>query len=255
LLVTPSFLLYSSAQMADIPLSLYILTTVVLLQFAEAWPDVKSTMLALAGLSTGFAAWTKNEGLLLVIAVFVSHWISLALIPAWRGYRKHVLRFSLGLAPILILIVSFKVFLAPPSDIPLNMAAVERMTHVERYRQIVSAFVSHFWTFGNAAEAGGTNPGILMMLYLLLYRSRVRKVSVTSLSLLLLPVLMLCGYFMVYVITPHPLQEHLASSLDRLLLQLWPACIFALAVVPISMSADRSEINVEREHGTLIASQ
>ena len=73
LLATPSFLHLFPDQTADIPIALYILTTVALLQFAEAWPEVRRPMLVLAGLSAGFAAWTKNEGLLFVVAVLGSH--------------------------------------------------------------------------------------------------------------------------------------------------------------------------------------
>src|SRR5262245_9909945 len=51
LLATPTFLATSSAQMADIPLSLYILTTVAFLRFAHAWPELRTAMLMLAGMS------------------------------------------------------------------------------------------------------------------------------------------------------------------------------------------------------------
>jgi len=36
---------------------------------------------------------------------------------------------------------------------------------------------------------------------------------------------MLSGYFAVYVITALPLDIHLATSLDRLLMQLWPSLL------------------------------
>jgi hypothetical protein len=64
---------------------------------------------------------------------------------------------------------------------------------------------------------------------------------------------MLGGYFMVYVITPHVLELHLTYSLNRLLLQLWPAGVFVLATVPVSMSAARTDTNAERGRAKLMA--
>jgi hypothetical protein len=38
--------------------------------------------------------------------------------------------------------------------------------------------------------------------------------------------LMLAGYFLVYVITPYDLEWHLNTSLSRLFVQLWPSFLF-----------------------------
>jgi hypothetical protein len=40
-----------------------------------------------------------------------------------------------------------------------------------------------------------------------------------------------CGYFMVYVLHPLDLRWLLATTLDRLLLQLWPAIVFLCFLV------------------------
>src|SRR5262249_1534243 len=39
------------------------------------------------------------------------------------------------------------------------------------------------------------------------------------------------AYFLVYIEIPHDLQWHLGTSLDRLLMQLWPSALFAFFVV------------------------
>ena len=73
-------------------------------------------------------------------------------------------------------------------------------------------------------------------------------VTPTSLSFLLLIVLMLGGYFMVYVFSPYDsVQGYIGGSLDRLYLQLWPACLFILATVPLS--ADFAENLAVRPSG------
>ena len=87
-LATPSFLSWAPLQVADIPIGLYMLATVVLLQFADAWPEVRRPMMVLAGLTAGFAAWTKNEGLLFIIAVLAGYLTSFAHAGAWRRIRK-----------------------------------------------------------------------------------------------------------------------------------------------------------------------
>ena len=42
---------------------------------------------------------------------------------------------------------------------------------------------------------------------------------------------MLVGYFFVYVLTPLDLAYHLATSLNRLFLQLWPGVIFLVFMI------------------------
>src|SRR5215207_382839 len=110
--------------MADIPAAVYILTTVVLLAFAETWTSVRTLMLILSGLSAGLAAWTKNEGLPLIGIVFVTHAVMIAIGRSWRRYLKEVSAIGAGIAPMFILVVSFKSYLAPPGDIQIDAAAI-----------------------------------------------------------------------------------------------------------------------------------
>jgi hypothetical protein len=251
LLVTPSFVLQWPDQMADVPLAVYILIAVVLVQLAAVWLHLRVALLALAGLSAGFAAWTKNEGLLFVVAFFVSIGLSHLLLFAWNRYRhnaqrrsgfsRQVLTIALGLIPVLALLVGFKVLLAPPGDIELNAAAIPRLTTLSRYTQIASAFAVGLVYFGDVYQAGGTSPALLLGLSLLFHKARIRQISATSLSLMLLPVLMLAGDFMVYVVTPRPLEWHLRTSLTRVLLQLWPAVVFISTTVQFAMTASPAE--------------
>jgi hypothetical protein len=75
------------------------------------------------------------------------------------------------------------------------------------------------------------NPGavsiLLLIVYLLIAGVRIddrdRTGLVRTAAVLLLT---LTGYFFVYVMTPLDLGYHLATSLNRLFLQLWPSVIF-----------------------------
>jgi hypothetical protein len=240
LVATPSFITSTSVQGADIPLSMYILITIVLLQFARVWPEVKTAMLLLAGLSAGFACWTKNEGSLFVVVVFGSHFLATAFRRAWKAYPKEVLAIGLGAAPMLALLGSFRALLSPPSDIQLSPTALHQLTVGARYSQIFWGFIDKFKAFGGWWRAG-IHPGTLVILFLLLYVTTIKPIKNSSLHALLIPVFMLVGYFMVYVITPYDLQWHIDTSLDRLLLQLWPACVFILASFPAAASLGARE--------------
>jgi len=46
-----------------------------------------------------------------------------------------------------------------------------------------------------------------------------RQVMITTL-------IIACGYFMIYVITPHDLKWHIDTSIDRLMIQLLPMIVF-----------------------------
>ena len=78
---TPFFAQQGAAQYEDVPLSFFILATIVLLHFgfqhpSESRPRHSRGPWALAGLSASFAAWTKNEGLLFLIAMFAAYaWV------------------------------------------------------------------------------------------------------------------------------------------------------------------------------------
>jgi hypothetical protein len=239
LLATPGFLLTAAFQAADIPIALYILTTAVLLQFAEAWPEIKRPMLVLAGLSAGFAAWTKNEGLLFVVAVFGSYVVSFAALRAWKPLRDNLMAIAMGLAPMLILILGFKALLA------FNKTPIESLAYVAspaRYSQILSGFYDEAKGFGGTWHTGGVHPFVLVAIFLLIYVTPIGKINATSLSLVLLIVFMLGGYVLVYLFSSYgSVGGYIANSLGRLYLQLWPACLFIMSTVSLPAATGGSK--------------
>ena len=80
------------------------------------------------------------------------------------------------------------------------------------------------------------NPGAVSILLLIVYLflagvridGRDRIGLIQSAAILCL---MLAGYFFVYVLTPLDLGYHLATSLNRLFLQLWPSVIFLIFMI------------------------
>lgn len=232
---TPFFIEQGVAQYADIPLSFFFLAAVALLhlyqQRSAQIPDERPTgLFVLAGAGAGFAAWTKNEGLLFLFAFLVSQIAPFA----WRRrppsteLRLNSLRelvvLLMPIAPFFLLIAWFKHFIAPAGDLFSSSGTmIHQILSPGRYWAILQWYAKEFFRFG-----GWFVPTTVLFvaLSLLLPSSRIRRQDTAFRSSVLTLALTLGGYFAVYVVTPHELYWHLRFSLNRLFLQLWPTVIF-----------------------------
>ena len=79
LLNTPLFVITGASQTADVPLAFFILATAILVYLYAARQE--PGLLVLAGLTSGLAAWTKNEGQLFLVVTGVSLFV--AFIEVW----------------------------------------------------------------------------------------------------------------------------------------------------------------------------
>lgn len=116
LLGTPDFILQGSTQMADVPLGFFILLTVVLLYLSER-SEENNFFLMLSGMSAGFAAWTKNEGLLFLVCLFAARLLVGGIYKSRARVGREMQVFCCGLLPILSIVLSFKVLLSPRNDV------------------------------------------------------------------------------------------------------------------------------------------
>lgn len=229
---TPFFISQGASQCADVPLSFYFLATIALLCLQSWHVHGSNGIIALAGLSAGCAAWTKNEGILFLFAAIVGQVFVLFTKrkpePSMRQSRAFLsfISFVLGAIPFVVLILWFK-HLAPPVDLFSTPASIPaKLMTFNRYWVILNWYVKEFFRFGEWWIVPGTV--LLAILYLtntskppqpltLAYRASAWSLGLT-----------LAGYFAIYVITPRELQWHLRTSLNRLFLQLWPSVIFLL---------------------------
>ena len=69
LLGAPFFIYSGASLVADVPVGFYILATVVLYCIIDERSEEKPGLIFICGAMAGFAAWTKNEGLLLIISI------------------------------------------------------------------------------------------------------------------------------------------------------------------------------------------
>jgi 4-amino-4-deoxy-L-arabinose transferase-like glycosyltransferase len=232
LLGTPFFIFHGASQYADVPFSFFLVATVVLLFLHAASPS-ETNYLVLAGMSAAAAAWTKNEGTLFLLLLLLLY----PLVAIWRKGKKQcgreLLALLVGAAPISSVLFAFKMFLASRNDVMSQQAiasTIPKLLDLSRYHLVIHWFLLELPRFGL------WNPyvamPVLFVSYFLLLGICVRKKEACATTLaVLLPILMSIGYFFVYIISPFDLTWHLQSSLNRLLLQLWPLVVFAYFAV------------------------
>ena len=186
----------------------------------------------LAGLAAGFAAWTKNEGLLFMLALAAGQVWALT-----RGSSQHVLSrrpinnlralvwFLLGGAPMLILLAWFKHSVATPGDLFSSPAMmIHKIFTPSRYWIILQWYAKEFLRFGNWWIVPGTVALVAFYRLTTGRRNPTQEPTVSASRMAL--ALTLAGYFAIYLITPRDLYWHLRFSLSRLFLQFWPSTIF-----------------------------
>ena len=225
LLGTAGFLLDSSWQYADVPLGFYYVAFFALFVLAaDRVPDHRRVAV-LAGLALGFAACTKNEGLLFGVLAglaFAGYQVA-ARNPGWR---RSVAMLAAGAAIPLAIGLYFKFFLAPPTGTYASVtvaSALHKLLEPQRYARILKAC----WEEGLALGAGIAHPVVsLAVLAGCLGISPERRRQPVILASLAALIALSAGYFFTYVITPLDLSWHLDTSLGRLYVQLWPSFVF-----------------------------
>jgi len=232
LLGTLSFIRFGAAQYADVPLSFFFLATLVLFCLHEAWPAAGARLLLLAGLTAGLSAWTKNEGLLFLLALTAGRGWVVVRAQGWRAWLGEARTFAMGLAPILLMIVYFKARLAPPNDLMSDQGFREtaaRLLDVTRYLEVLRSFHKALFQFGDNGLVG---LGWLLFTYFICLgltgkasASRGAKTAAIAVCL------MIAGYAAVLMMAPAPLLATNLRSVERLLLHLSPTTIFAYCLL------------------------
>jgi hypothetical protein len=207
---TPVLVHEATTQYADVPLACYMLGAVLL---AAADQPI------LAGLFAGFAAWTKDEGLLF-LAVFL---IVMALLR-----RTNVLRAAIGAAAPLALVLAFKLVLAHgTASLPARAAAGmgARLADFHRYTFALGSLAGAFVAMG-ANFYHPIYPAVVAAAILRFERAQRRM----TLFATLIAAAMLVGYFAVYVVTPDEIAWLVGTTVNRLVVQVWPLLLLTLFV-------------------------
>jgi hypothetical protein len=201
-------------------LAFYILCTVIwisrgLTAPGTFWPWI------VAGGSAGLAAWTKNEGLLFLA---VTGFVVLSLAPRAGGPSRvtRVAGLLAGAVPALIGLAALKSF-AWHNDVLATQslsAIVAAFADVERLRTVFGGIGRELWT-------GGTIIGVLPAVALFVaMRGLATPMNPGVIAGLAIVALVILAYGGVYVVTPHDIGWHMGTSLDRVLLHVFPTLVW-----------------------------
>lgn len=228
LLLSPIFLLYSMYQYADIPLGFYYLITFVLITLFYSKKNFN--YLILAGITSSFSSFTKNEGLLFIIIISLIFIIKI-MIKNRVENLKSVLFYFLGVIPVLILNISVKIKYSLENDVisdtNINLT-FEKFFNLLRHHKVIIESINNLFSFSNLFLFFPLF--ILIGLFLFIKFKKKYRTELENKERIYTPFFILIsltlGYYFIYIITPNEIAWHINTSQDRLLLQLWPSVIF-----------------------------
>jgi Dolichyl-phosphate-mannose-protein mannosyltransferase len=225
LLATPFFVVLGAAQYADVPVGFFYLATFVLFCLYEESQEGSNGLLVLTGASAGLAAWTKNEGILFLICLLLAHLTLSLRRHRSRPWMQLLLPIVAGLAPMLLVLVYFKANFSARNDLFSSVPMMLKMLgRISRWRIVVKAFADQLLHFGGWTIS--LTPFIA--LYAAVARGERKQAGIGPGLCLRVVGLMLIGHFFVYVTAPVPLEWLLETSLNRVLMQLWPSVLFGI---------------------------
>ncbi|MEW6188299.1 MAG: hypothetical protein AB1585_21480 [Thermodesulfobacteriota bacterium] len=224
LLGTPFFLFLAADQIADNPLAYYFLGVLVCFFLYDQKVNSEPGLIILAGILAGFSGWTKNEGLLFLLTLPLAR----LFVPrqTWKAYGRIMGFYLLGLLPVLLTILIFKVHIAPANDLwgPQTVITLfQKLGEGGRYLQIGKDFIKTFYEFGYWPSL---KLNALLFIFAVLFGFSWSRLWRDLLPSTLVFVVMLAGYFSVFVLSPHDLSWHLRTATDRLFLHFWPSLLF-----------------------------
>jgi hypothetical protein len=223
LLANPSFVKQAPSQYADVPLAFFFLAALALIVLGgqSARP---ARYVSLAGVFAGFAAWTKNEGSLLLVALAAALLVSAWRSAGWRSAARQSGIFLLGTLPGLLLVLWFKAALAPPDPLAAQMTVNlgHDLANAGRWLQVAGGFLKQAWELyvfpGPSLALLAVTCGLL----------RLGPRNSLSPAPLLAVLIVLAGYFAIFLVTTYDLEWLFGSALDRLYMHVWPALVLAV---------------------------
>jgi len=232
LLGTQFLITHGASQYADVPLAFFMLATTVLVFLHDRASGRTQGLAALAGSAAAFAAWTKNEGLLFLASVIVARCAVLWKQRRWQGAVNDLRGFALGLAPVLAILAYFKLALAPSNDLVSGQGISDtlvRLLDFPRYVEVARLFTGAVRRLG---DNGLVSAVPMLLAYLLCVGVKVDAADRRAVGTALVTLaLVLSGYALVGLTAPDDYIRLLSSSVDRLVLQLWPTAIFTCFMI------------------------
>ncbi len=236
LLSAPAFHVHGPTQASDFPLAYFILGSLVLLMIYETSAARGRANIIMAGIFAAFSAWTKNEGFLFILALISSRAVVLLFKRELTKLSREAVPFLVGLAPVLLFIFLYKITFAPANDLISAQGAETwtRLTDPTRYITIGKEFLYQLFRL----DARFSTPFFLLIIVIVVYRVNLDFFKASGvLTAILTSLVMLAGYFLVFVITYFEIPWHLYTAGTRLFIHIWAAIVLALSM----MLADRDQ--------------
>lgn len=202
------YLTMALSMYADQPLAFLFLGAFVCVEYAK---DSKQMVAVVAAL-LGCCIWMKNEGMLLALVFAAFYAKTLFSKGSWK-------QFVAGIALPLIAYCFLKVN-APANDLVKGQggSSVERLMDVNRYVAICKYFYAVF-----------VGPLLYVSIVVLLYMVYCFISRQWPGRNLLIGMVCILGFGFVYVLTPQELDWHLNTSAGRVIYQVVPAMVYAMA--------------------------
>ena len=216
----PIFLTNGASQAADVPLAFINLCAGVCLVLYFENKNISYVILGV--FFAGLGAWTKNEGMMFLL-VYCTVFCGYFLI---KRQWKNIFIIFAAILPFATLLGGFKHLANTPNDVILGITTLKTYNHLLDPQKYFSIFkTAIFMLFTRFRQ-----------LFLLLIPAcsgfcikNEQKTPVILLSGIFF--LMGCGYFLIYLLSPHDLSWHLENSLDRIMLQMLPFSILLFGLV------------------------
>ena len=225
----PMLLKWSGSQCADIPVAYYFLGSVAVL--ASRLPGRRDgpLPLALGGAFLGFLAWTKNEGVVMLLLAAGLYGLWKLWQRQFQGLGREALALAAGLLPGLLAVFLFKRSWAPESGLGTFFSgdALERVMSVERWLVPVREIVQRLVPLESGSGWSPVWPLLLAGVGLAVWAQlRFRRPWASFWGACLLATV--GSWIPIFAVTPYEQMWHISSSLDRLYLQVFPALVAGL---------------------------
>jgi len=216
----PQFISLGSNGYADLPLIFYYFTSFVFL--LKAYNNLDKRMLFISAMFAGFAAWTKNEGL--VLSIFNVIILAAMIIIQRKINRRNIivlLEYSLVILLIIIPWICLKKSLGIANDVVnggnFNLASI--LNNLKKLPIILSWFGKEIIVFKSW--------NLLWVFSLAIITFNFKRIFIRPILFIFLSLFFYLGIWVfIYIISPYDINWHLATSLNRLLLQITPSVLF-----------------------------
>lgn len=236
----PLFVDNAWMQLADVPLSIFFLTAFVSYTCVarNAGAASNSEIAALGprvviGLCLGAASWTKNEGILFMLVFLLATVAFEARAAGLKPALRSLIATLAGAAIFGACILAHKLAHAGDTDLfrDRTLGDLARLAFDTRRHDIIYRGTRKLIEINIGTKVALTVLAFIIAAALARQPGSRRQVASSSLVSATVIALVVAGYYVTYLLTPHDLVWHLGTSGMRLMWQLWPAGAFATLMI------------------------